>query len=250
MRKRFSCLVIALAIILPSSASALDQKEFNKSMDAYLAGDGNLEKLGDALERYFRSKQEKQRVAAQQAEEERLEDQFKNPVKIEVGKSPVKGPADAKVTVIEFSDFQCPFCSRGMKTMYDVAKEYPKDVKIVFKHLPLPFHPQAKPAARASIAANNQGKFWEYHDKLFENQSSLNDETYMAIAKELGLDMEKFKKDYEDPATAAQVEEDAALATKLGVRGTPGFFVNGVQVRGAQPLPKFKQLIDRWLEKS
>ena len=242
------CLLLALA--LPAHAADMDQQAFNKAMDSYLSDEANLEKVGNALEQYFRAKRDKQRVAAEKAEEQRLEDQFKNPVTIDIGNSPTKGPENAKITLIEFSDFQCPFCSRGMQTMEAVLKEYPNDVKLVFKHLPLPFHPQAKPAARASIAAGKQGKFWEMHDALFENQKNLSDETYMNLAKEIGLDLAKFKKDYEDPEVAKMVEEDAALATKLGVRGTPGFFVNGVQVRGAQPLPKFKELIDRWLSKT
>jgi len=218
--------------------------------DSYLKNDANVEKVGTALEAYFKKKRFQQQAQARQAEDKKLEDQFNNPVKVDIGTSPSKGPEDARITVIEFSDFQCPFCRRGAKTMEDVLKEYPKDVKLVFKNLPLPFHPQAKPAARASLAAANQGKFWEMHDELFNNQSSLSDETYMKLAKKIGLDMEKFKADYADPKTAKMVDDDAALATKLGIRGTPGFFVNGVQVRGAQPLPKFKELIDRWLKKN
>ena len=134
--------------------------------------------------------------------------------------------------------------------MKELAAAYPEKVKVSFKHLPLPFHPEAKPAAIASIAAHRQGKFWEMHDKLFENQGSLGADLYSKLAKDLCLDVAKFEADLKDPAVAKQVDEDAALATKLGIRGTPGYFVNGVQVRGAQPLPKFKQLVDRWLAKS
>lgn len=240
----------SLVLITPSvQAADLSQGQFDSMMEKFLTDEANVAKIGDALEGYFKKKRENQQKAAQEAQAKQLEEQFKNPVKVDVGNAPIKGPKDAKVTIIEFSDFQCPFCKRGMDTMDAVAKEYPKDVKIAFKHLPLPFHPEAKPAARASIAAQKQGKFWEMHDKLFENQKSLGEELYMSLAKEIGLDMEKFKKDFNDPAVAKQVDDDAAQATALGVRGTPGFFVNGVQVRGAQPLPEFKKLIDRWLNK-
>ncbi len=240
--------VMSLVIFTPSvQAADLSQDQFNSMMEKFLTDEANVAKIGDELEGYFKKKRESQQKAAQEAQAKQLEDQFKNPVKVDIGNAPIKGPKDAKVTIVEFSDFQCPFCKRGMDTMDAVAKEYPEKVKIAFKHLPLPFHPEAKPAARAAIAAQKQGKFWEMHDKLFENQKSLGEELYMSLAKEIGLDMDKFQKDFNDPAVAKQVDDDAAQATSLGVRGTPGFFVNGVQVRGAQPLPEFKKLIDRWL---
>lgn len=242
-----AALLSAAIVVSPAYAADLDPDSFAKAMKSYLEKDDNLDTVGAALEKHYKSKRQKQQQAAAVAEKSRMEDQFNNPVSIDIGKSPILGKADAPVTIIEFSDFQCPYCGRGKDTMKEVAKAYPEQVKIVFKHLPLPFHPQAKPAARASIAAHRQDKFWEMHDKLFENQKNLSDETYMALAKELGLDMEQFKKDFNDPEVAKMVDTDAALAAKLGVQGTPGFFVNGVQVRGAQPFPQFKILIDRWL---
>ena len=240
--------LLQLALIAaPVHAADLDQEAFKQAMQKYLEKDENLDTVGTALETYYKSKRQKQQQAAAAAERNRMEEQFNNPVKIDIGDSPVMGKKDAPVTIIEFSDFQCPYCGRGKDTMHEVAEAYPDQVKIVFKHLPLPFHPQAKPAARASIAAQKQGKFWEMHDKLFENQKNLSDETYIALANELGLDIEKFKRDFNDPAVAKMVDDDAALAATLGVQGTPGFFVNGVQVRGAKPFPQFKILIDRWL---
>lgn len=248
MNKR-ALLILSIGAILLAPAMAFAQEAaFDKNMDKFLEDDANVEKIGNALERFFKKKRDEQRNAAMKAEGEELEAQFKNPVKIDIAGSPVRGPESAKITIVEFSDFQCPFCSRGMQTMEDVMKEYPKDVKVVYKHLPLPFHPEAKPAAIAANAAGKQGKFWEMHDKLFENQQSLGEELYLKLAKDLQLDVDKFKKDIADPALAKQVEDDAALATKLGIRGTPGFFVNGVQVRGARPLPYFKNIIDRWLK--
>jgi len=217
-------------------------------MDAYLQQDTNLDKVGGALEKHFQSKRLRAQQDAQKKEIEQLEEQFKNPVDIDVSGSPFKGPEDAKVTVVEFSDFQCPYCSRGMETMYQVAAAYPKDVKIVFKHLPLGFHKEAKPAARASMAAHEQGKFWEMHDALFKNQKGLSDAKYHEIAKSIGLDVEKFKADYASGKYDAQIDKDVKIANDNGIRGTPGFFVNGVQVRGARPLPYFKNLVDRWLK--
>lgn len=241
--------VAALLLTTATPSIALDDGQFAKMMDSYLQKEENLEKVGVALEKYFRKKREDQQAQAAQDEKKRMEEQFDNPVDIKIGSSPVKGKDSAKITVIEFSDFQCPFCKRGKDTMDDLAKAYPDDVKIVFKNLPLPFHPQAKPAAVAALAAGEQGKFWEYHDLLFDNQDALGEELYEKLANQLELDVEKFKKDMASEKFQKQVADDMAIATELGVRGTPGFFVNGVQVRGARPLPYFKDLVERWKDK-
>ena len=133
--------------------------------------------------------------------------------------------------------------------MEEVLKAYPKDVKVVFMQYPLPFHDKAEGAAVAALAAHQQGKFWEMHDLLFTNQQTLGDESYVKFAEQLKLDVAKFKADLKSEKLLKQVKDDAEQASKLGVQGTPGFFVNGVQVRGARPLPYFKGIIDKWLEK-
>jgi protein-disulfide isomerase len=165
--------------------------------------------------------------------------------KVPVGSSPERGPKTAKVTIIQFSDFQCPFCSRVEPTISDLEKEYGKDIRVVWKNNPLPFHQNAMPAAKASVAAAAQGKFWEFHDKLFADQAHLDDATYEKYAKELGLNMAKFKAAMADPKTDADIKADMALAEKLGSRGTPGFFINGRPLRGAQPKESFKTVIDK-----
>ena len=236
------------SLLIASPAFSLDQAEFNKMMGAYLADDKNMDSFMESVKKHAMAQQQKMRADAAQAEEKQLEEQFKNPVKIDITGSPSKGPKDAKVTVVEFSDFECPYCSRGKDVMEEILKAYPKDVKVVFKHLPLSFHKNAKPASIAAMAAGEQGKFWEMHDILFQNQKSLSDELYMKSAKDLGLDMDKFKKDYASGNYDKLIESDMAIASKNGIRGTPGFFVNGVAVKGARPFPYFKQLIDRWLK--
>jgi protein-disulfide isomerase len=163
----------------------------------------------------------------------------------------VKGKtADAAVTIVEFSDFQCPFCSRAAGTVGEVEKAYGDKVRVVFKHTPLPFHEQARPAHQAAIAAGKQGKFWEFHDKAFANQQALTEENFTAWAKEIGLDMAKFDKDRKDPATNQQIEDDMAVGASVGVRGTPGFMINGRKLVGAQPLAMFKAYIDEELKKA
>ena len=162
---------------------------------------------------------------------------------------PVKGAADARVTIVEISDFQCPFCSRAAETVKKVAETYPKDVRLVFVNLPLSFHKDARPAAIAALAAGRQGKFWEMHDKLFANAKELTKDNFVKWAGELGLDGGKFATDLADPVLARQVDEDTAIANGLGVSGTPGFFVNGVKISGAQPFEKFQSVIDEELKK-
>ncbi len=168
--------------------------------------------------------------------------------------SPVRGKKTATVTIVEFSDFQCPFCARGRKTMDQLLEKYPNDVKVSYKFFPLPFHPQAMPAAKAAVAAKNQGKFWKMHDFLFDHQKEFrshgNDfESWITgQAKSMGMNAAQFKKDFESPKTAAVIKHDQELGHKVNVRGTPHFFVNGVRVRGAKPLPSFEQIVKQQIE--
>ena len=164
--------------------------------------------------------------------------------------APVLGPKFAKVTIVEFSDFQCPFCGRVEPTLKQVQQTYGKDVRIVWMNEPLPFHPNAKPAAQAALAAHLQGKFWQMHDKLFQDQQALDAAHYQQFAKELGLNLVKFQADMANPKTAARVEADASLAQSVGAGGTPNFFINGVQLVGALPFEQFKAAIDLQLAKA
>ena len=148
---------------------------------------------------------------------------------------PTKGKADAKVTIVEFSDFECPFCSRAVEGVEKLVEAYPNDVKVVFMHFPLSMHPRALPAAIASQCANVQGKFWTFHDELFENQREMSDEKLQAYAEKTGLDVDKFKKCVADPATEAFVKKDMEQGNEAGVQGTPSFFINGEQQQGGVP---------------
>ncbi len=158
--------------------------------------------------------------------------------------SPFKGPAEgAKVTMIEFLDFQCPHCAKTAKTLIEVASEYPADVKVVFRHRPLSSHPQARNAALASMAAHKQGKFWEMEAKIYENMRELSDEKLEAIAEEVGLDMAAFKADWKSAETAALVDADAAEADRLGIRATPTMFFNGHMLIGGRPAGMLRKFI-------
>jgi protein-disulfide isomerase len=158
--------------------------------------------------------------------------------------APSFGPSDAKVTIVEWSDFECPFCGRVGPALKQIKETYPKDVRVLFRHQPLPFHPNAKPAAEASLAAHEQGKFWEYHDKLFANQRALDRASLEKYAQELGLDMGKFKSALESGKFRAKVEADSSAGAAAGANGTPTFFINGREFVGAQPFESFKKIID------
>ncbi len=170
--------------------------------------------------------------------------------KVPAGKSASKGPADALVTIVEFSEFQCPFCNRVNPTIKQIMDTYGKDVRVVFKHNPLPFHKDAMPAAQATLAARDQGKFWQMHDKLFANQRELKRENLEKYAGEIKLNMGRFKAALDNNTHKAEIEQDQKLARSLGASGTPSFFINGRNLRGAQPFPAFKAVIDEELGKA
>lgn len=165
-------------------------------------------------------------------------------VEVNVGNAPFRGPADAKVTIVEFSDFECPFCSRFKDTMDQLYKEYPNDVKQVYRHNPLPFHKNARPSAKASICAHRQGKFWEMRSQLFANQKALDDASNRKYAEAIGLNMGDYDACIKEPGLDKQIDDDVQYAQSVGARGTPTSFINGVLFSGAQPYPALKKVVD------
>ncbi|MBN1205113.1 MAG: thioredoxin domain-containing protein [Myxococcaceae bacterium] len=162
---------------------------------------------------------------------------------------PSKGPDNAPITIVEFSDFQCPYCSKAIASVDEVMKNYEGKVKLVFRHFPLSFHPEAPKAAEASLCAADQNKFWEYHDKLFANQGALKVEELKKHAADLGLDAARFNECLDSGKKAELVKKDMADGEKAGVTGTPAFFINGVALSGAVPASEFKSIIDAELKK-
>jgi protein-disulfide isomerase len=162
---------------------------------------------------------------------------------------PARGPDNAPITIVEFSDFQCPFCSRGRETMEQVMKAYDGKVKFVFRDFPLSFHEHAQKAAEAGHCADEQGKFWQMHDWMFTHQGNLEVADLGNAAKDLGMDKAKFDECVSSGKFAKAVAENQQAGSEAGVSGTPAFFVNGVMINGAQPFDKFKEIIDAELAK-
>ncbi len=169
-------------------------------------------------------------------------------VEVSAAGRPEKGPKTAPVTIIEFSDYECPFCKRSEPAVAKVLETYGNKVRLVFRDFPLPMHKNAAPAAEAAACANAQGKFWEYHGKLFTS-SELGAEKLKAIAGEVGLDATKFDECVSKRQFKADVEKDMADGSEAGVNGTPAFFINGRMLSGAQPYEKIKEVIDEELAK-
>lgn len=169
-------------------------------------------------------------------------------IDIDTAGSPFKGPADAPVTIALFTDFECPYCSRILPLLDQVIEKNAKTVKLVFKNMPLRFHKMAEPSARAALAAKEQGKFWEFHDKLFAAKK-LSKEVINEIAVELNLDIEKFNKDMASPQIQAKIQKDLIDAQKAGVTGTPTIFINGRKPQQRSP-EGFQAIIDDELSKA
>jgi protein-disulfide isomerase len=164
-----------------------------------------------------------------------------------VGTSAIKGNKNAPVTIVEFSDFQCPYCARLQPTLRDVLKAYPKDVKLVYKDFPLSFHKQAKNAAKASRAAGEQGKYWEMHDLIFENFSKVNEAMFKDFATKLNLDMDKFLADFNSTKYDSLIQQDINLGRQAGVTGTPSLFMNGKRMQ-RRSFDDFKEAIENNLK--
>lgn len=189
-----------------------------------------------------RSYQEKQSQTQSQSRQTFLQAMKTDRASI-IGQSPIKGEKDGKILLVEFSDFQCPYCAQASDTLKGMLAKYP-GVTLVYKHFPLTsIHKEALPAAKASWAAGQQGKFWEYHDALFQQQKQLGDAAYKQIAQDLKLDQAKFERDRTSDAAADAIQQDIQAAEKLGIDGTPFFLASGENFAGAIQLPELEQVL-------
>lgn len=166
---------------------------------------------------------------------------------VSIDDDPMKGNKDAKVTIVQFAEFQCPYCGKARDTVNQVLKDYDGKVRMVFRDFPLGFHDRATPAAVAANCAGKQGRYWEMFDQMMSNQRALTDADLERYAKESGVNLDKWKTCLADPAEVAEVQADQQAGAELGVTGTPAFFINGIMLSGALPYDQFKVIIDREL---
>ena len=170
-------------------------------------------------------------------------------VKVDDGGNPAFGPSNAPITIVEFSDYQCPYCRQWYSQVYQrLLQTYPNKIRFVYRDFPLSsIHPEAQPAAEAADCAGEQGRYYDFHDKLFSGQVELSSAAYTQYAQELGLDEVKFKDCVSSQRFKSEVTADYQFATSLGVRSTPTFFINGIVLIGAQPFEAFQEVIDKEL---
>jgi protein-disulfide isomerase len=169
-------------------------------------------------------------------------------IPIPVDGAPVRGPSSAPVTVVEFSDFQCPYCVAAIPELQGLLKAFPTQVKLIFKQYPLETHSQAAFAATAALAAQKQGKFWQMHDALFAHHDDLSESSVLAIAKGLGLDMARFQADLKSPAIQQTLQRDIADGDRAGVPGTPTLYIDGQRLNGPVTLEVLKPVVEAELK--
>jgi len=210
-------------------------------------------KFVEVVNEAVKQAQETAREDEAKEEQARMEDEMKNPKKPEIQANRVIfGNKNAPITIVEYSDFQCPYCGRGYQTVKEIEKEYGDKVRIVYKHLPLDFHPMAMPAAKyfEAIAMQDHKKARKFYDEVFSNQKELNqdgDKFLKKVTKKIGANLAKVEKDMNSDSVQKRIAEDMAEAKKFDFSGTPGFLINGVSLRGAYPFPEFKKIIDKQL---
>jgi protein-disulfide isomerase len=205
--------------------------------------DSLKDRIGQALINQQRQGQ-MQKVVAELQKQANLKIDLPQPRIQVAAEGPTRGPKDAPITIVEFSDFECPYCGAAHDTVEQVMSSYAGKVRLVYRQFPLSFHPHAAKAAEASLCAADQGKFWEYHDVLFKNQKKLDPTDLKAYAGEVGLDGQKFGQCLESGDKKKTVDADQQAGLAAGVGGTPAFFINGIFLNGAVPVDEFKKIID------
>lgn len=248
-------LVAGTFVLIQCAPSAKQLKEAVEKDPSimFVAIEKDPEKFIEVVNKAAQEAQKKQQEKMANDEKQQRDSEYANPLKPEIDETRVFfGKKDAPITIVEYSDFECPYCTRGYQTVKQVKAEYGDKVRVLFKHLPLDFHPMAEPAARyfEAIAMQDHSKAEKFHDKLFEGQGELKSgkENFLKkLAKDVGANMAKLEKDLKDEKISKRIAADMEEAQKFGIRGTPGFIVNGISLRGALPFSEFKDVIDKHL---
>ena len=219
-------------------------------------GGDPLEKVRGQIANYLKQNRkniQKEQFLSQLKLKTKVETKLVSPpvqrIKVEAGDNPAIGPENAKVTVIEFTDYQCPFCGKARPTVQQMIDTYKDNLRYVLRDFPLSFHQDSFAAHVASHCAGEQGKYWEYNKILFNSQTALKPDKLKEYAKQVGLDTKKFDECLDSNKYAGKIQQNMEEASKAGVSGTPSFFINGIMISGAQPFSKFKEIIDEELKK-
>lgn len=245
MNANLAALLSCLSLLISLTGCALSSRNFEEAMDHYLAEDANIEKISAGVARYTRRKKEREQEEYRQGEEARVSGQEAPGVKLELERSPRRGRRGALVTIVQFSDFDCPASDAGHRAVLGVLARYPDDVEVVFKNFPIEGHEWARPAARAALAAGEQGRFWEMHDELYERQVHLSEAEITAAAEAVGLDLARFENDLRRNRRRydRMIQADYDEGVRVGVGGTPAYFINGRHTAGAHPYHFFSEVV-------
>lgn len=258
MNKLFYSLVTVVSLALFSTACAPSADKLKKLVEenpdiVFGAIEKHPDKFLEVVNKAVREGQVKARQKEEEEEKKRMDEEFNNPKAPVISENrAIYGSKDAPVTIVVYSDFECPYCERGYKVIQQIKENYKEKVRLVFKNLPLDFHPLAMPAAKyfEAIALQSSDKAYKFHDEVFENQNKFKAEGekfLKAAAKKVGANIAKLEKDLNGDEVQSRIKADMEEARKFGFSGTPGFLVNGVSVRGAFPFEEFKKIIDRHL---
>jgi protein-disulfide isomerase len=247
-------MVLAIAAGLAGCTGKASLKKALKENPDILveAIEANPAKIMEALNNAVRKAQQAQAEDREKGLNQEREEEFKNPKKAEIDEARIWGNKSAAITIVEYSDFQCPYCKRGYSTLEEVTKKYGDKVRVMFKNLPLDFHPMAMPAAQyfEAVMLQSPEKGKKFYDYAFENQQNLETkkEKFLDEAvKKAGADLAQVKKDMASEAVKAKIAAHMEEAKKFGFNGTPGYLVNGVSIRGAYPAEEFSKIIDQQL---
>jgi protein-disulfide isomerase len=255
MRIKRTLTALAVALLTCAAAQAEDMTRdelanaLRKNPDVLIdAIKASRKEIFDIINQTGVEEQARMRREAEEAAQKAYEDTFNNPLTPAIdAKTRIRGTVGAKYTLVEYADFQCPYCAAGYRTVDELRKKYGDNLRFIFKNLPLPFHPEAMPAAQwfEAVAIQSPEKAWKFHDIMFENQDKLGVDFFKKTAKALGIDVKKCERDAASPAVKDRIAADMNEAQRYGFEGTPGFLINGVPVKGAYPIAYFEDLIKK-----
>jgi protein-disulfide isomerase len=232
-------IAVLLAVSFSTQACAMDKAEVEAIVKEYIKN--HPEELAQSLQKFSEAQREKQ-------EDEAFRKALAEKVIVPVAGAPSIGSDNAQFTLVEFSDFQCPYCARSVGTIKEFMKKNQGKVRLVFRNMPLPNHTKAPDAAKAAMAAGEQGRFWDFREKLMESQaewSSSADHKHIFVkyAREMALDVDRFERDMAKPEYQKKIDEDIAFAHSASINGTPTYFLNGVRITGARELAYFDKVL-------